>query len=93
MTITATISMISQTDLQPVSTGKWHPMFCPLGFYKGWTMTLDHIGEGKYSLEVVNNHSFTRVTSKPKTFTLDEKEQAIAYGKGIIDWDTSTIND
>ena len=78
---------IARVQPYPPLDPNWHPMFLPCGVYRGWQMELIHIEDGNYKAEVRKMWTFEVVTSYPKTFTAKQKEGAIAYMKGLIDWD------
>lgn len=62
-----------------------HLLGLPLEKYRGFAMSLRHVKGDRYQLTMLRARDFTNLTSLPKTFTLQQTDEAIAYGKLLID--------
>jgi hypothetical protein len=60
-------------------------MFLSLEKYRGYTMSLEHLESGSYQL--ICTRGLVKFNSHPKTFTISQSDEAIAYGKQLIDED------
>jgi len=85
------IDLEAQEVAEPEETAEtiqsgWHPFFIPCGEHRGWRMELMHKQDGRYLAQVTKNGTFETVCSD-KLYTVEQKSDAIAYMKGLIDWD------